>query len=194
MRAAILLILSTLLLCATAAGAGTERGLSSRLMAGTGFGYGTGDNARGGGIALLTDADLAWSFSRSRSILLTAEAAGLFPISNLENLYERHLHSLDHIAFMLGLEQSAPEPGLHPFLQAGVGIGRIEANEARATGVAVGGAAGLRVLSPHGEIGITLGLRTGHVIASDARSSATAIAFGLHLHPRVVRGTSETPR
>ncbi len=195
MRAAILLILSTLLLGALAAPARAGPPLSLRAMLGMGTGSGETDDERAdGGRAALADADLAWSFSRSRSVLLTAEAAGVDFGRRLDDLSERHLDGVGHYSFLLGLEQSAPRPGFHPFLQAGVGVGRVSANERWSTGVAVGGAIGVRLLSAHGEIGFTFGLRTGEVIASDARSSATGIAFGLHLHPRAVPSAPERSR
>jgi hypothetical protein len=98
-----------------------------------------------------------------------------------------------HLAFLVGMERSRAGPGFGPYLHGGLGIGFVNAvgvdqtrwrlaQDARG-GLALGGGAGFRLVSPARELGISLGLRTSHVIARGARSHFVALTFGAAINP-----------
>ena len=166
------------------------------LSASGGFGFGGGSHAdqsmsRFSGLIAV---DFQWKSRPGSAYVLFAERAGsighgpqiLYPLAVFPGV-PPSLSAIGHEALMLGIERSHSSKSASRFLQAGLGVGRAHADigspssASRHTGVglALGAAAGVRVTSEPGPVGVVISLRASHVAARTARFSAVALVMGL---------------
>lgn len=199
MRVSFALVLSLLLAGVAVGAASAETRLSSRIVGGVGVGGGVHHGLDDGGGAYFVAADLLWRRRPMRSLLITLEGCGtagggtrllgeprvlagplIFPAP-------RYLDYVRHESILIGLERSRDGPGFGPFFHGGIGMGLITVGDSpteTTAGLALGGGAGFQLVSPARELGLALGLRTSHVIASGAHSHFFAVTFGAAINPR----------
>ena len=164
----------------------------SPFFVGVSAGLGTGGGQRDGSATRgpfgIWAADLAWRHRPGRAIVLSLETAGgpFFVSRKLASASAPpNVDSIEHQSIVLGIERSLPDAGVGPYVQFGAGLGRVTTDSfERSKGLALSGAAGLRIVPRPGPVGFLIGFRTNHVISTRARCGALAMTLGLTIHPR----------
>jgi hypothetical protein len=174
----------------TAASARADFPVAIRGMAGPGVGAAWHGNLATGPLGALAAADLLWRDRPGHAFVLSYDTGVVgFPGARVyPDPYEARLDQSFAQAFLIGVERSRPGAGVTPYLQGGLGAGRV-ASDLRAQrpsglGVAVGGSVGFRIVPDPGPLGFLLGLRTSHVISRHAHAHTLVLVLGLVLHPR----------
>ena len=173
--------------------------LSLRVSGGMGVGSAHRGGLSGGGLNGLAAADLAWRRGTGRAIVLSFEAAGpieghsyvLDPVLDprtFDGIPQLHPGDFWQESVLIGLERSRSSSGISPYVQGGVGLGRImpssRPDDDAFNGLALAGTAGIRVIPRPGPLGFVLGLHTSHVFSSRARHHAIGLILGLAVYPQ----------
>jgi hypothetical protein len=112
------------------------------------------------------------------------EVRGTYLYPRMTNRFD----SVEHQSLVLGLERTRAGAGVGPYIQGGLGFGRLTTEvtgwRAVSDGVAISGGMGLLFAPDPGPLGLVLGLRTSHLLGSGARSHAIALTLGLTIRPR----------
>ena len=104
-------------------------------------------------------------------------------------------------AATIGIERTHSWSGCSPFLQLGVGVGRMTtevspevspwgdllsspADTTSVNGPAISAALGLRITPRPGPVGLVLGLRSSNVFTSQGDAHTLAASIGLTVHPQ----------
>jgi len=179
------LILALLMVAATTP-ARAEIPLSVRAVGGLGPGGGYHRNQRVTGSFGFRAVDLAWRQRPGRAVVLSGEVAGRQE-SDVEPL-RPEFDSVEHRAVVLGMELTRPGASIGPYLQGGIGWGRVTADAyprgSVSDGLTISGGAGLLLVPNPSPLGLVLGVRTSNVLTPVARSHMIAMTLGLTLRLR----------
>ena len=146
------------------------------MCAGVGPGSGHRQGLTLDGFSCLVAADLAWRHGPARSFVLSLEIAGVQAGIGIPE--SPRLGHVGHTSILVGVERSVARPGFGPYFHGSLGLGRLTSEEQRqvlpafggdparslkqtSSGLALGGGAGYRLVSPARELGLDIGMRTG---------------------------------
>ncbi len=150
-----------------------------------------------GSMAGVLATDLAWRLAPGRALILsgeyigsgrgaTAEPAGIRPLTIPSSaIYSQvaRLRSLDGRSVLVGWRHSRPGSG--PMLQAAAGGGSLVTRGWHSRlGIALGGAAGWRVVPPPGPVGFVVEARGSYVRSGSSYVGAATLGLGLTIQPR----------
>jgi hypothetical protein len=188
-------VAAVLVLC-TAIPASAEFPVALRVSGGPALGSSRqdGEGGRGplGGLAV---GELVWRYRPGRAVVLSLETAGLLgnTMQPLARPGSRDPGSprprpTGHESVILGMEWSRPGAGVGPYLQGGLGPGRVGAKWASREevrwGLALAGTAGLRIAPDPGPVGFLLCLHANCVVAHSAYCLVVGPALGITIRPR----------
>ena len=192
-------VIAALLLVLGAETSRAEFPLAFQLAAGSGMGSGHRGRGFTGPAALSANAEVIYRQAPGKGLVLTALGGLVGHAGGSVELMQPNVEPLDdlgHTALLVSVERAATGDRFGPYLDLGVGVGRLMADdedwEQGRTGVAFGATLGNRFVWHPGPLGFVLGLHTSHVLASGRSSHLVALTIGFTMYPLAPDGPADS--